>query len=99
MMAYGVRRRTIMRMAVIESGTLGILSTIIGIAGGFVFVNWAVITNVETTMPDIELTIGYTPQFLALAALLGIAAVAVAPLLTWRKLRRTDIPSTLRIME
>jgi hypothetical protein len=30
---------------------------------------------------------------------MGVVAVAVAPLLTVRKLRRTDIPSTLRVME
>ena len=30
---------------------------------------------------------------------LGVVAVAVAPLLTWRRLRRMDIPSTLRVME
>ena len=99
MMAYGVKRRTIMRMAVVESGVLGALSTIVGMAGGVLFVRWAVITNVETTMPDVGLTVTYTPTLLALTCLLGIVAVAVAPLLTWRKLRRTDIPSTLRIME
>ncbi|MDH3305983.1 MAG: FtsX-like permease family protein [Acidimicrobiia bacterium] len=99
MMAYGVKRRTIMRMAVVESGTLGVLSTVVGMIGGVLFVRWAVITNVETTMPDIELTTPYTPALMALTAALGIVAVAVAPLLTWRKLRKTDIPSTLRIME
>ncbi len=99
MMAYGVKRRTIVRMAVIESGTIGVLATLLGLAGGYVFVNTAMASNIEQTVPDIEMTISYTPTLIGLAVLLGIAAVTMAPLLTWRKLSRTDIPSTLRIME
>jgi len=30
---------------------------------------------------------------------LGVLAVALAPILTLRKLRRMDIPSTLRVIE
>jgi putative ABC transport system permease protein len=33
------------------------------------------------------------------AAAVGIAAVALAPLLTARRLRRMDVPSTLRVVE
>jgi hypothetical protein len=35
----------------------------------------------------------------AAAVVLGTAAVAAAPLFTLRKLRRTDIPATLRVVE
>jgi hypothetical protein len=34
-----------------------------------------------------------------LAAVAGAGAMALAPLLTVRKLRRMDIPSTLRVLE
>jgi hypothetical protein len=33
------------------------------------------------------------------ALVLGIAAVALAPVLTVRRVRRMDIPSTLRVVE
>lgn len=33
------------------------------------------------------------------AVLLGAGAVAVAPLFTLRRLRRMDVPSTLRVVE
>jgi putative ABC transport system permease protein len=36
---------------------------------------------------------------LAVVLALGILAVAAAPLFTYRKLRRMNIPSTLRVME
>lgn len=99
MMAYGVKRRTIMRMAMVESGTVGVLSAMLGVAGGFLFVRWGVVTNLQETLPEIDVTITYSAVLLVSVALIGIVAVAVAPLLTWRKLRKTDIPSTLRLME
>ena len=33
------------------------------------------------------------------AAMLGIVAVGLAPLLTVRRLRRMDVPATLRVVE
>ena len=39
------------------------------------------------------------PSSIATTLAVGIAAVTVAPLLTFRRLRRMDIPSTLRVME
>jgi hypothetical protein len=41
----------------------------------------------------------FTPSLVGLVATLGIVAVALAPLLTYRKLRTLDLPSTLRVME
>jgi hypothetical protein len=34
-----------------------------------------------------------------IAALAGAGAMAIAPLLTYRRMRRMDIPSTLRVVE
>lgn len=99
MMAFGVRRRRILRMAVVESGLLGTLSTMLGSIGGVGFLWWAVRTNVEETTPDIQLDYVFTPSLVGLVATLGIVAVALAPLLTYRKLRTLDLPSTLRVME
>jgi putative ABC transport system permease protein len=45
------------------------------------------------------LAIEIAPASLLVAAAVGIASVALAPLLSARRLRRMDIPSTLRVME
>jgi hypothetical protein len=35
----------------------------------------------------------------AVAAALGIVVVALAPLLSWRRLMRMDVPAALRVVE
>lgn len=99
MMAFGVPRRRILVSSMTESGAIGVLATILGALGGFAFVRLAVRTNIEETVPDIALDYVVTPTLLAGVAALGIIVVALAPLLTIRKLRRLDVPSTLRVME
>jgi putative ABC transport system permease protein len=39
------------------------------------------------------------PASLLAAAAVGVASVALAPLLSARRIRRMDVPSTLRVME
>jgi putative ABC transport system permease protein len=50
-------------------------------------------------MPDIGglVSLGVSTYMLAIIA--GIAVVALAPLLTVRRLRRTDMSATLRVVE
>jgi putative ABC transport system permease protein len=45
------------------------------------------------------LDVAISPGTLATAFVLGVIAVAAAPLLTIRRLRRMDIPGTLRVVE
>lgn len=99
MFAFGVRLRTVMRMAVVESLLLGIAATIVGVIGGYVMLTWAVESLLNNTAPDLGITQTISLSSMALVLILGVFAVAVAPLLTVRKLRRMDIPSTLRVQE
>ena len=60
---------------------------------------WILGFRIPETLPDI-----YIPPFLtgttaAAAFLLGVLAVALAPLLTWRKLSRMDVPAGLKVVE
>ena len=50
-------------------------------------------------MPEIGVTAALSAGTVAAAVLLGTAAVAAAPLFTLRRLRRTDVPATLRVVE
>jgi Zn-dependent alcohol dehydrogenase len=49
--------------------------------------------------PDLGTVISLAPATVETAAVLGIAAVGLAPLLGARRLRHLDIPSTLRVAE
>jgi putative ABC transport system permease protein len=50
-------------------------------------------------MPDLGLIVSVAPATIATAFVLGVLAVGLAPLFTYRRLRRMDVPSTLRVME
>lgn len=50
-------------------------------------------------LPEVGATITLSRTTYAGAVLVGVVATAVAPLLTVRRLRRMDVPSTLRVIE
>jgi hypothetical protein len=78
---------------------IGALGTAIGIAGGRAVLSWIVNENMPETMPDIGTLVAVAPLTYALAVVAGTVVVAAAPLLTMSRLRRTDIPATLRVVE
>jgi putative ABC transport system permease protein len=99
MFAFGLRVRTVLRMNVTEGLATGLLGTAVGIVLGGVVVRWMIGSLLPQTMPDIGLSATVSPQTLGSALALGVGAVALAPLLTWRRLRRMDVPGTLRVAE
>ncbi len=99
MFAYGIRARTVVRMLVTESALVGVVATIIGLIGGFALFQYF-ITQWAQTMPEIAIPVVMSPATLVWAVGVGVVAVGLAPLLTApRKLRKMDLPSTLRVME
>ena len=60
---------------------------------------WVVNVTAAETMPEIGLQVELTPTTLFTVIILGILAVALAPLFTARRMRRMDLPGTLRVME
>jgi putative ABC transport system permease protein len=50
-------------------------------------------------MPDLAIDIDVAPSTFVTACVLGVIAVSLAPLLNLRKLRRMNIPATLRVVE
>ena len=99
MFAYGVSVARVMRGGVVEAALIGALGTAAGIAAGHAVLSWIVNENMPETMPDIGTLVSVAPLTYALAAAAGTVVVAAAPLLTLRRLRRTDIPATLRVVE
>lgn len=99
MFAYGVPVRKALRMAVVENLVIGLVATAIGFGGGLWMVWWVVNVTAKETMPDIGLLMELSPVTLVTVIGLGILAVAIAPLFTVRRMRRMDLPGTLRVME
>ena len=99
MMAFGLPPRTVLSMTATESVLIGMLGTVAGVAAGYGLLAWLTATTIAGVMPEIGVTTALSAGTVAAAVLLGTAAVAAAPLFTLRRLRRTDIPATLRVME
>lgn len=99
MFAYGVPVRTVLRMAVIESLIIGLLATAAGIGLGLLILSWVINVSLEEVLPELGIVGSLSFGTLVLAAIAGAGAMALAPLLTVRRLRRMDVPSTLRVVE
>jgi putative ABC transport system permease protein len=99
MMAFGLPVRAVLGMTATESVLVGVLGTVTGVAAGYGLLAWLTATTIAGVMPEIGVTAALSAGTVAAAVLLGTAAVAAAPLFTLRKLRRTDIPATLRVAE
>jgi putative ABC transport system permease protein len=99
MFAFGVTRRRALGIAVVEGLLLGLLATAAGLAAGYGLLHWFVGTVFPRTAPDIGLVLWMSPFSLAVVAAMGVAAVALAPVPTLRRMSRMDLPGTLRVME
>jgi putative ABC transport system permease protein len=99
MMAFGLPPRTVLGMTAAESVLVGVLGTVTGVAAGYGLLTWLTATTIAGVMPEIGVTAALSAGTIAAAVLLGTAAVAAAPLFTLRRLRRTDISATLRVVE
>ena len=99
MMAFGLPPRAVLGLTAAESVLVGVPGTATGVAAGYGLLTWLTATTIAGVMPEIGVTAALSAGTVAAAVLLGTAAVAAAPLFTLRRLRRTDIPATLRVVE
>jgi putative ABC transport system permease protein len=99
MFAFGMPVRKVVRVGVIENTIIGLLGTLAGIALGQVVLDWIVHSLFPRTFPDIQVVTGIAPESVAVAFLVGVVAMAAAPLMVVGRLRTMDVPSTLRIVE
>ncbi|HEX6425488.1 MAG TPA: FtsX-like permease family protein [Acidimicrobiales bacterium] len=97
--AFGLPLRRVVALETAEGALIGALGTVVGVGVGLLFVRWAIDTAMSTTMPDLGLDTVVSGGTVLTAVVLGLLAVAIAPLLTVRRLRRMDIPGTLRVVE
>ncbi|MDH4119390.1 MAG: FtsX-like permease family protein [Acidimicrobiia bacterium] len=99
MRAFGLPVRAVIGVVVKESVIIGIVATGIGIGGGFVFLRWMLASLARTTLPDVGIDAYISPATIGAAAIVGILAVAAAPLFLARRIQHMNLPDTLRVME
>jgi putative ABC transport system permease protein len=99
MFAFGVRVRTALAMATTENVVIGTAATLLGLVGGRVALQWMNEALLSSTVPDVGIDVVLTPATLVTVVILGVAAVGIAPLFTVRRMRRMDLPGTLRLVE
>ena len=84
---------------VTESAIIGVLGTLAGLAIGLALASWITYFVARETFPDLGMEVTLSPASLAVAVLLGVGAVALAPVLGARRYIKSDISSTLRVVE
>lgn len=99
MFAFGLPVRTVLRTIVVESALIAMLGTAVGIAMGIGATTWLLRMFTTDTLPEVGIETVLTPGSLVTVVALGVGVVAAAPLLAIPRLRRTDIPATLRVLE
>ncbi|MFN8113787.1 MAG: FtsX-like permease family protein [Solirubrobacterales bacterium] len=99
MFAYGLPVRTVVRLAIVESMLIGLLATAAGVLLGVLILGWVVNVSIEEVLPELGVIGSLSLGTVVLAAVAGVGAMAAAPLLTIRRLRKMDVPSTLRVVE
>lgn len=99
MLAFGVPVRRLLGIEIAESAILGLVGTLIGVIVGVAVVAWIVGAKMADMMPDLSIPLAVAPGTMTVAFAIGVVVVGLAPLLMTRRLRRMDLPGTLRLVE
>jgi putative ABC transport system permease protein len=99
MRAFGVPVRRVVGVVTRESILVGAGATVLGLIAGRIFLGWMLSSLVSRTVPDIGIEPHVSPATLLTALAVGVLAVALASVLLANRIRRMNIPDTLRVME
>lgn len=99
MFAFGVRIRTALRVAIVETLLTSLIGTAIGCGLGALALAFMLRSVFTSTAPEIDVAITLEPVTVMMAVLIGVLVAVLTPLLNGRKLTRMDIPAALRVME
>ena len=99
MLAFGLRVRDVIGVLTREAVVVGVLATIVGAVAGTAVLQWMLDSLAARTLPDFDITREISATTVAASLLVGVASVSIAPLFLVRRIRRMDLPDTLRVME
>ncbi len=97
--AFGMPVWRVTLADVTESAIIGLLGTLAGLAIGLGLASWITYIVARETFPDLGMEVTLSPTSIGAALLLGVGAVALAPLLGARRYIKSDISATLRVVE
>lgn len=97
--AFGMPVHRVLGLEIAEGLVYGVLGTGVGLGIGAWINQWLMSSVMKSTAPEMTLDIVISTSSLLTAVTLGVVAVGIAPLLTVRRLRQMDVPSTLRVVE
>ena len=98
MFAFGLPPTAVSGMAMAENAVIGALGAVVGLGGGYLALTYLV-AGFDTVMPEVEVTPTVSTATWLATVGLTVVVVSLAPLLSTRRLRRMDIPATLRVVE
>jgi len=98
MFAFGLPVRRVLGVVMIENGMIGLIGAILGIGGGALLLQYTLATT-SGASADLDIQPALSLSVFVLAVLAGVLPTALAPFLSFYKLRRLVLPSTLRIVE
>jgi putative ABC transport system permease protein len=99
MFAFGIPVTRVLQMAMVENLILGVLATAAGLAGGWYLLRLIIATRIEDTLPEIYIKPSVSEGTLLITVVVGVLCVALAPLLTWRRLTRMNLPGALKVVD
>lgn len=99
MLAFGLQPRRVMMMSSVEGLLVGLAGTAMGIVAGSIIVRKRIGDIVANMTPDIGILTRVDVSTIVTVLVVGTLAVMIAPLLSFRRVSRMDLPSTLRVME
>jgi putative ABC transport system permease protein len=99
MLAFGLPVRSIVGSAAVEQALIGLLGTLLGVAIGWGVISWMTGSLLPEVLPEVGVEAFVSVASIASAVAIGVGAMALAPLLTARRLLRLDVPSALRVVE
>ncbi|MCE7884794.1 MAG: ABC transporter permease [Actinobacteria bacterium ATB1] len=99
MFAFGLPIRTVLRLTISENAVIGLLGTTVGLVLGVVLLGTFLSARITELIPDLAFEVQVSASTIATTFVTGVLVVALAPLLSIRRLRRLNLPSTLRVME
>lgn len=98
MFAFGLPPRTVLGMAVVENAMIGLLGTLVGLAGGYAALRY-IVSGFDDVTPDLLVEPALSVATVLTTLTLGVVVVALAPVFGVRRQQRMDIPASLRVVE
>ncbi len=99
MFAFGVPVRRVLGVLMMEGLVLGLIAAAFSVVLGYGLLLWILWVVFPMSAPDLGVAVAVDLPAMAATLLAAVVVIALAPVLTLRKLRRMDVPATLRVLE